>query len=90
MNIVTILAQAAELAPAPPPRSGLMTDHLVGAVVYSAIGILILLITLYGMIRFAPFSVHKEIEEDQNVALGIVIGSVLLGISIIIAAAILG
>jgi len=89
MNIVTILAQAAEMVP-PPPRSGLMVEHLVGAVVYSALGILVLLVTLYAMVRFAPFSVHKEIEEDQNVAVGIVMGSVLLGISIIIAAAILG
>ena len=36
------------------------------------------------------FSIHKEIEEDQNVALGIVIGSIMLGIAIIIAAAING
>jgi uncharacterized membrane protein YjfL (UPF0719 family) len=33
---------------------------------------------------------RKEIEEDQNTALGIIIGSVILGISIIIAAAIHG
>jgi uncharacterized membrane protein YjfL (UPF0719 family) len=33
---------------------------------------------------------RKEIEEDQNVALGIIIGSIILGISIIIAAAIHG
>ena len=33
---------------------------------------------------------RKEIEEDQNTALGIIIGSVIIGISIIIAAAIHG
>lgn len=89
MSIMTTLAQAVEIAPVS-PRSGLMIEHIVGALIYSALGILVLLVTLYGMIRFAPFSVHKEIEEDQNVALGIVMGAVLLGISIIIAAAILG
>lgn len=36
------------------------------------------------------FPIRKEIEEDQNVALGIVIGSIMLGIAIIIAAAING
>ncbi len=36
------------------------------------------------------FSIHKEIEEDQNIALGLVIGSIMLGIAIIIAAAIHG
>lgn len=37
-----------------------------------------------------PFSIRKEIEEDQNVALGIVIGAMLIGIAIIVAAAING
>jgi uncharacterized membrane protein YjfL (UPF0719 family) len=37
-----------------------------------------------------PFSIRKEIEEDQNIALGIVIGAMLLGIALIIAAAING
>lgn len=36
------------------------------------------------------FPIRKEIEEDQNVALGIVIGSIMLGIALIIAAAING
>jgi hypothetical protein len=38
----------------------------------------------------APFSVHKEIEEDQNVALGIIIGAIIIGIALIISAAIQG
>jgi uncharacterized membrane protein YjfL (UPF0719 family) len=37
-----------------------------------------------------PFSLKKEIEEDQNVAVGIVIASIIIGIAIIIAAAISG
>ena len=37
-----------------------------------------------------PFSIRKEIEEDQNVALGIVIGSVIIGLALIIAHAIGG
>jgi uncharacterized membrane protein YjfL (UPF0719 family) len=88
VNVVTTLAQA--VSETPPSRSGLLLDHIVGAVVYAALGILVLLITLYAMVKFAPMPLHKEIEEDQNVAVAIVIGSVLLGISIIIAAAILG
>jgi len=89
MNVTTLAQAAIEIAPVP-ARSGLLIDHIVGAVVYSALGILVLLITLYGMARFAPFPLHKELEEDQNIAVAIVIASVLLGISIIIAAAIMG
>ena len=40
--------------------------------------------------KVLPFSLRKEIEIDQNTALGIVLGSLILGISIIIAAAIHG
>lgn len=88
MSIMTTLAQAVEIVP--PPRSPLMFGHIAAAIIYAALGILVLLITICAMVKFAPFSVKKEIEEDQNVALGIVMGSVLLGVSIIIAAAILG
>ena len=88
MTIVTTLAQV--VVEAAPARSGLWVEHIVGALIYSALGILVLFVTLYAMAKFAPMPLHKEIEEDQNVAVAIVIGSVLLGISIIIAAAILG
>lgn len=40
--------------------------------------------------KVTPFSIRKEIEEDQNIALGIIIGCVILGLAIIIAAAISG
>ena len=38
----------------------------------------------------AGFSVRKEIAEDQNTALAIVMGSVILGIAIIVASAVNG
>lgn len=45
----------------------------------------------FGIIgKATPFSIRKEIEEDQNIALGIVIAAMLIGIAIIIAAAIQG
>jgi uncharacterized membrane protein YjfL (UPF0719 family) len=40
--------------------------------------------------RLAPFSLRKELEEDQNTAVAIIIGAIMIGISIIIAAAIHG
>jgi len=42
------------------------------------------------MIKVTPFSVRKEIEEDQNTALAIIMAGVIIGISLIIAAAIGG
>ena len=43
-----------------------------------------------GINKVAPFSIRKEIEEDQNTALGIVIGSVIIGVAMIVSAALHG
>jgi putative membrane protein len=63
---------------------------LVGSIVYSLIGIVMFGISFLVIKLVTPFSLRKEIEEDQNTALAILIGSVILGLSIIIASAIGG
>ncbi|GAC1554582.1 MAG: hypothetical protein NVS3B10_15930 [Polyangiales bacterium] len=40
--------------------------------------------------KISPFSIRKEIADDQNTALAILIGAVILGIAHIIAAALHG
>ena len=40
------------------------------------------------MERIAPFSLKKELAEDDNVAVGIVLGSIVIGLSMIIASAV--
>ena len=65
-------------------------EHLLAAVVFSLIGIAVLGICFKLMSKLSPFSIKKEIEEDQNVALAVIMGAVIIGMSIIIAAAILG
>jgi uncharacterized membrane protein YjfL (UPF0719 family) len=57
---------------------------------YSLLGI-VMFAASFAIIRFmTPFSLRKEIEEDQNTALAILIGSVIIGLAIIIAAAVGG
>lgn len=68
----------------------LMGQHLIAALAFSVLGVLVLIVSIWLMCKLAPFSIKKEIEEDQNTALAILMGSVLLGIAIIIAAAIQG
>jgi putative membrane protein len=63
---------------------------LVASIVYSLIGILMFAASFLIIRLVSPFSLRKEIEEDQNTAIAILIGSVILGLSIIIAAAIGG
>ncbi len=62
--------------------------HMVASVVYSLIGVAIFAIAFLVMERVAPFSLRKELAEDDNVAVGILLGSIVIGISIIIASAI--
>ena len=54
----------------------------------SAIGIIIFSIAFAIMVKISPFSVKKEIEEDQNTSLAILYGSVFIGLAIIISAAV--
>jgi putative membrane protein len=68
----------------------LLGEHLLAAVVFSIVGIVVFFICLLVMEKLAPFSIIKEIGEEHNEALGMIVGAMVLGISIIIAAAILG
>jgi len=64
--------------------------HLIAAVVFAGIGVLVLMVCVWVIDKFSPYSFRKEVLEDQNTAMGIIVGALLIGISIIIAAAIQG
>ena len=67
-----------------------LVESLLNVAVYTLAGLLLFALAFFVMGKATPFSIRKEIEEDQNVALAIVIGSVILGISLIIVASIAG
>jgi len=71
------------------PLEGLVST-LVTTLVFVVLGLIIFALVFFVIAKATPFSVRKEIEEDQNIALGIVIASVILGSALIIAAAIHG
>lgn len=71
------------------PLEGLL-PVLVTTIVFVVLGLLVFGITFLIISKALPFSIRKELEEDHNVALAIVIGSVILGTALIIAAAIHG
>lgn len=60
------------------------------SIVYSVLGTLVLLASFWAIEKILPFSLRKEIAEDQNVGLGIILGAFIVGISLIISAAIRG
>lgn len=63
---------------------------LANAAIYSVLGLLIFGLFWLMIVWLTPFSIRKEIEDDQNTSLGIILGAVIIGISLIISAAVAG
>lgn len=63
---------------------------LVAALAFSALGLVLFAVAFLIIVKATPFSLRKEIEEDQNSALAIIIASVIIGIALIVSAAIHG
>lgn len=59
-------------------------------VVYTVFGVIVFGLAYWAMIKVAPFSIRKEIEDDHNNAVAILMAAVILGLAIIIAAALHG
>ncbi len=59
-------------------------------VIFVAIGLVVFAIAFLIVVLVSPFSVKKEIEEDQNTALAIIIGALIIGVALIISSAIQG
>lgn len=62
---------------------------LANSILYSFLGILILIVTFYIVEKLTPkHSLWKEVVENKNIALAFVVGCFIIAISIIIASAI--
>ena len=61
---------------------------LANALIYSVLGIVIFAITFVLIDKLTPYHLWKEIVEDKNVALAVLIGAMSIGMCIIIAAAV--
>jgi putative membrane protein len=67
-----------------------LTDYILSTLIFVGIGLVFFAIAFVIIVKVTPFSIRKELEEDQNTALAIVIGSVIIGIALIVSAAIHG
>ena len=66
----------------------LLLKQLIAAVLFGAIGISMFVCALWVIKKVSPFSIEKEIGEDHNVALGIMLGAMMIGLAIILSHAI--
>jgi uncharacterized membrane protein YjfL (UPF0719 family) len=65
-----------------------LLPNVIAAIVFAAIGIVILFGSFLAIDRLTPYALWKEIIDEHNTALAILVGALALGISIIVAAAI--
>ncbi len=60
----------------------------VGSMLYAVVGVLVFWITFLIIDKLTPYDLWLELVEKQNVALGLVVAAMSLGICVIVAAAI--
>lgn len=65
-----------------------LMNNMGAAAVYAALGIILFVLAFSIINRLTPGTLWKELIEEHNTALAIVVGAMAIGISIIIAAAI--
>ena len=71
--------------------SGLINlSYVVNSIVFSFLGVFIFWVSFRLIDRLTPYLLWKEIIEEHNIALAIIVGAVSLGICLIIAASIHG
>jgi putative membrane protein len=69
---------------------GLKMGAIVGSIVFAFIGVLIFWLCFVVIDKITPYRLWDEIVEKQNLALGVVVAAMCIGISLIVAAAIHG
>lgn len=84
--MLNLLAAAPALVVQLPDLAGV----LITTAIFTAFGLIVFGLAYVIIVKASPFSIRKEIEDDQNTALAIIIGSVIIGVSLIIAAAVHG
>jgi uncharacterized membrane protein YjfL (UPF0719 family) len=67
-----------------------MLQTFVSTVVYTVFGVIVFGLAFWAMVKVSPFSIRQELETDHNTAVAILMAAVLLGLAIIIAAALHG
>ena len=61
---------------------------VIGSILYALIGVIVFWVSFVIIDKITPYNLWEEIVEKHNVALGIVVGAMSLGICIIVAAAV--
>lgn len=64
------------------------SGYLLNSLLYSFMGVALFWISFLIIDKLTPYDLWKEIIEEKNISLAIVVGAMCLGISLIVASAI--
>ena len=62
--------------------------EVVSTIVYTGLGLALFIVSWLIIELLTPFSLRKEIEEDQNLALAVLIGAIFIALAILISSVI--
>jgi uncharacterized membrane protein YjfL (UPF0719 family) len=65
-----------------------MLHNALAAIIFAIIGVALFVLAFMLFDRLTPGSLWKELIEDQNTAIGVLMGAVAIALAIIIAAAV--
>lgn len=85
-----VVAFAADAEPSSHLHANSVPQALALMIAFALVGIAVAIVGYRLFDKFTPGDLHKEIVENKNVAAAIIAGAVILGVSIIVAAAIIG
>ncbi|SKA41105.1 protein of unknown function [Chitinophaga eiseniae] len=68
----------------------LQFKYILASIVYSLLGVIILIVAFWLVDRITPENTWKEIVQNKNVALAIVVGAFIIAMGLIISSAIHG
>ena len=63
-----------------------LLEPVVSTLVIGVVAIALLFVSVWLMEKLSPFSLRKEIEDDHNVSAAIVMGAIVIGVALVIAA----
>ncbi|MGV3621252.1 MAG: DUF350 domain-containing protein [Archangium sp.] len=71
-------------------KTDILLQGAAASLLFSFIGILVFIAGFFVVRKLMPFDVHKELEVDQNTAVGLVVASFILGLAFIVGMSIHG
>ena len=69
-------------------QTGFHPEFIANAMLYAALGIVIFVASFALLDKLTPYALWKEIVEEKNLALAVLVGAMSIGMCIIIASAV--